>query len=325
MVQEFKASAIAHPIQGLIKYHGMKDEKLRLPFHDSISVCVAPFYTHTTIEFSSRFPEDSVEIDGKEVAGRERERVLDVVNRVRQLANADLAFRMKSINSFPSNIGLGASSSGFAALAKAAAEALKLDLSLEELSRIAGLGAGSASRSVAGAFAYWKAGDSDETSYAYQIASAEDIPLGVIVVFIEAYKQTESAHKEAVTSPLYQARLSYVEGALREMEQAIRDRSVERIGWLAEYDSLNLHAITMTGEHAPIHWRPETIKAMLEVRQMRSEGLPVFFSIDTGATIYVNTYQNLTKEVESRLQTLGLRTQIGGVGGSVRATDEHLF
>ena len=46
-----KASAVAHPIQGLIKYHGLADERLRLPYHDSISVCTAPLLTHTTIEF----------------------------------------------------------------------------------------------------------------------------------------------------------------------------------------------------------------------------------------------------------------------------------
>ena len=46
-----KASATAYPIQGLIKYHGLKDELLRLPYHDSISVCTAPLMTHTTIEF----------------------------------------------------------------------------------------------------------------------------------------------------------------------------------------------------------------------------------------------------------------------------------
>src|SRR5690606_27672074 len=40
-----KASAIAHPIQGLVKYHGLRDESLRLPFHDSISVCTAPLRT----------------------------------------------------------------------------------------------------------------------------------------------------------------------------------------------------------------------------------------------------------------------------------------
>src|SRR5207244_2584247 len=38
---DMKATAVAHPIQGLIKYHGLADPVLRLPFHDSISVCTA--------------------------------------------------------------------------------------------------------------------------------------------------------------------------------------------------------------------------------------------------------------------------------------------
>ena len=35
-----KATAVARPIQGLIKYHGLKKPKQRIPYHDSISVCV---------------------------------------------------------------------------------------------------------------------------------------------------------------------------------------------------------------------------------------------------------------------------------------------
>ena len=45
-----KATAVAHPIQGLLKYHGLRDKELRLPMHDSISVCTAPFETRTTVE-----------------------------------------------------------------------------------------------------------------------------------------------------------------------------------------------------------------------------------------------------------------------------------
>jgi len=321
----YKSSAIAYPIQGLIKYHGLKDEKLRIPFNDSISVCVAPFRTHTTIEFSNQFQQDSVEIDGKIVSGREHERVLDVVNRVREVAKVSLSFQMKSVNNFPSNIGLGASSSGFAALAKSAADALSLNLSLKDLSRIARIGAGSASRAVTGGFSYWAGGDSDETSFSYLLASIDDVPLGIIVVFIEAYKQTENAHKEVVTSPFHLPRIEYVGNALNQMVQAIQNKDVEKIGWLAEYDTLNLHAVTMTGENASIHWRPETVRLMLEIRKMRNEGLPVFFSIDTGATVYVNTYQNLSEEIENRLRSLGFRTQIGSVGGSVETINEHLF
>ncbi|MFB6197701.1 MAG: diphosphomevalonate decarboxylase, partial [Halobacteriaceae archaeon] len=36
-----KATARAHPIQGLVKYHGMRDVERRLPYHDSISVCTS--------------------------------------------------------------------------------------------------------------------------------------------------------------------------------------------------------------------------------------------------------------------------------------------
>lgn len=321
----YKSSAIAYPIQGLIKYHGLRDEKLRIPFNDSISVCVAPFRTHTTIEFSNQFQQDSVEIDGKIVSGREHERVLDVVNRVREAAKVTLSFQMKSVNNFPSNIGLGASSSGFAALAKSAADALNINLSLKDLSRIARIGGGSASRAVTGGFSYWAGGDSDETSFSYPLASIDDVPLGIIVVFIEAYKQTENAHKEVVTSPFHLPRIEYVGNALKQMVQAIQEKDIEKIGWLAEYDTLNLHAVTMTGENASIHWRPETVRLMLEIRKMRNEGLPVFFSIDTGATVYVNTYQNLSEEIENRLRSLGFRTQIGSVGGSVQTINEHLF
>lgn len=321
----FKSSAIAYPIQGLIKYHGLKNEKLRIPFNDSISVCVAPFCTHTTIEFSSRFQQDFAEIDGRHITGRELERVLDVVNRVREKAKISLAFEMKSVNNFPSNIGLGASSSGFAALAKSATDALGLNLSLTELSRVARIGAGSASRAVVGGFAYWAGGDSDETSFAYPLAGGADVPLGIIVVFVEAYKETENAHKTVVTSPFHLTRLDYVENALKQMKQAIQDRNIEKLGWLAEYDTLNLHAVTMTGETAPLHWRPETIRLMYEVRKMRDEGLPVFFSIDTGATVYVNTHQNLSTEIDNRLRTLGFHTRIGYVGDSVQTINEHLF
>ncbi len=65
-----KATAVAHPIQGLIKYHGLADPVLRLPFHDSISVCTAPLTTRTTLEFGD-FPRDRATIDGRDVTARD--------------------------------------------------------------------------------------------------------------------------------------------------------------------------------------------------------------------------------------------------------------
>jgi phosphomevalonate decarboxylase len=318
-----KGSARAHPIQGLIKYHGLRDENLRIPFHDSISVATAPTVSHTTVEFG-RFRKDTASVDGGDLTGRELERVKSVVDEVRHQSGVDLKFKMVSRNNFPSNVGLGASASGFAALAAAACKATGLKKSLGQLSLIARRGAGSATRSVTGAFSRWKAGHEDEESYSYQIES-EDFQMGIVVALIPAFKFTESAHKAVLSSPFFHSRLAYVHGALAEMESAIKKRDIKRVGMLAERDSLILHGITMTGLDEMILWRPETVRVILEVRKMREDGLPAYFSIDTGATVYINTFPSKTKEVEERVRSLGIETINCKVGGRAKITSQHLF
>jgi phosphomevalonate decarboxylase len=81
----------------------------------------------------------------------------------------------------------------------------------------------------------------------------------------------------------------------------------------------------MTSVDEMMLWRPETVKVILEVRKMRSEGLPAYFSIDTGATVYVNTKPKHVREVEERIKELGIETIRCGVGGSAKLTEKHLF
>lgn len=318
-----KASATAYPIQGLIKYHGLRDEYLRLPYHDSISVCTAPIRTLTTIEFGHK--EDSAAFDGKVAQSREMERILRVVEPLRSLAKERSGFKMVSENSFPSNIGLGASASGFAALAVAASAALGLELSLEETSRFARRGAGSASRAVTGGFSRWYAGKGDEDSYAHKLAGPEDLDMGIICALVPAHKFTDTAHKDVVTSPFFKARLEYVVEALDKMERAIFARDIDRLCSLAETDTLLLHGITMTGIDELILWRPDTVQVILEVKKMRKEGLPAYFSIDTGATVYINSRLEDVREVRSRVEALGIETIECSVGGEAKVVSEDLF
>lgn len=318
-----KASAMAYPIQGLIKYHGLKDEALRLPYHDSISVCTAPIRTLTTIEFGHQ--EDRAEFDGKAAKGRELERIKAVVDPLRTMAKEKSGFRMVSENSFPSNIGLGASASGFAALAVATVAALDLEMGLEEISRFARRGAGSASRAVTGGFSRWSAGTGDKDSHSRQLASPEQLDMGIVCALVPAKKFTDVAHREVASSPFFKARLEYVIEALDKMEKAIYARDLDRICSLAETDTLLLHGITMTGIDELVLWRPETVKVILEVKQMRHDGLPVYFSIDTGATVYVNCRLEQVNEVRSRIEGLGLETLRCTVGGEAKLVPEHLF
>ncbi len=318
-----KASAIAHPIQGLIKYHGLADPVLRLPFHDSISVCTAPLSTRTTIEFGD-YPADSAVIDGRPATARDMERIRAVVETIRQRIGLRDRFRMASVNNFPSNVGLGASASGYAALALAASEATELRADLENVSRIARRGAGSATRAVTGAWSKWKMGASDEDSYAVRLAG-EDLQMTMIVALVPAYKSTEDAHREAVTSPFFQARLAEMPRLIADMELAIRTRDVGKICALAERDTLMLHGITMTGVGEMVLWRPETLRVIIAVRRMREDGVPAFFSIDTGATVYVNTLTEHATEVQERVREIGIETISCHVGGPARTVKDHLF
>ncbi len=318
-----KASAVAHPIQGLIKYHGLADMALRLPYHDSISVCTAPLISHTTVAFDD-FREDTLTVNGSPVLGRGLERAIDVLEEVRRRAGLSERAKVVSTNNFPSNVGLGASASGFAALAVAAARAAGLDLTSRETSTIARRGAGSAARAVTGAFSRWKCGTSDEESYAYQLAS-EELQMGILVALVEAYKDTEAAHSEAIRSPFFSARLAEIPKTLAEMELAIKQQEIGKICQLAERDTLMLHGITMTGPEEMLLWTPETLMVILAVKRMREEGVPAFFSIDTGATVYVNTFPDHLEEVEGRIKELGIRTIRCWVGGPTRAVKDDLF
>jgi phosphomevalonate decarboxylase len=323
VVEAVKATAVAHPIQGLIKYHGLADPLLRLPYHDSISVCTAPLTTRTTIEFGD-FPRDTAMIGGEPVGPHDLERILSVVDPVRARAKVPSRFRMESVNDFPSNVGLGASASGFAALALAACTAAGLNLDPQEVSRIARRGAGSAARAVTGGFSKWKMGVVDEDSYAVQLAG-EDLQMAIVIALVPAFKQTEDAHREAPTSPFFHARLAEMPRLIAEMELAIRTRQIGQVCALAERDTLMLHGITMTGSTEMVLWRPDTLRVILAVKRMREEGIPAFFSIDTGATVYVNTFPDRGDEVEGRIRELGVETIRCRVGGAAHVIGEHLF
>ena len=335
-----KATAKAHPIQGLVKYHGMRDEELRLPYHDSISVCTAPSHTKTTVEFDSDLDSDTFVVGGEELEAHEADRVATVLAEVRARADADHAqfpVRLESENSFPSNVGLGSSSSGFAAAAMALAEAADLDLSRPEISTIARRGSSSAARAVTGGFSDLHAGLNDEDCRSERLDSPLEDDLRIVAGLVPAYKETEHAHREAADSHMFEARLAHIHDQLAEMRDALREGDFERVFETAEHDSLSLAATTMTGPSGWVYWKPETIAIFNAVRQLREEGVPVYFSTDTGASVYVNTTEEYVERVEEVVadcgvsettseargtESHGVETMVWKVGGPARILDE---
>ena len=320
-----KCSARAYAIQGLVKYHGLKNAKLRIPFHDSISVCMKSLDTLTTVEARNGLTGDRIRINGTVPTEGEEARARIVIDKLRELAGEKTRVRVESRNANVKGKGLGFSASGFAALGLATSKALGLNLAPRELSEVVRLGAGSAARSLVGGFSIWYANRKGR-SYAEQLASASSIGLRTLIVPIPSKIKTDRAHADVLTSPFFRARLAYVKGVLQRMRRAIGRKDVSEVCRLAEVDTLNLHAITMTGKLETILVSPLSIRIMDEVRRLRDEeGVPVWYSLDTGPSVFINTTPKAALKVERRIRKLADNVISSDPGGPAEIILRHLF
>ncbi len=321
-----KATARAYAIQGLIKYHGLRNPNLRIPFHDSISVCMKSLPTVTTVESDTGIGRDIIRIGGQVPSKTELARVLVVLNQLRRVSGKrTVRFRVESRNPEVNGKGLGFSASGFAALGLAASKTLGLELTSKDLSQVVRLGAGSAARSLVGGFSIWYASKNGR-SYAEQLASAGSIQLRTIIAPIPSRVKTDRAHEDSVKSPLYKARLQHLRKKLVEMKRAITHKEVKSIGRLAEEDTLSLHAVTMTGPKGMVLFSPVSVMIIDEVRRLREEeDVPVWFSLDTGPSVFVNTTREDSSKIRNTLSKFTNPLLTSEPGGPAELLDKHLF
>jgi diphosphomevalonate decarboxylase len=323
-----KSTATACSNQALIKYWGKSDEELKLPSNNSIAVCLDKLTTKTTVEFSTKYKEDIIVIDGKRVDDPRVKKHLDVI---RKLADESYKAKVMSINNFPAAAGLASSASGFAALTLAASLALNLKLTSVELSKLARLGSGSACRSIVGGFAEWLKGSCHEDSYAIQIAPPEAVDMRTLVVLVESQQKeigsTEGMRITASSSPFYNRRLEYLPNMLSKMRKAIENKDPVEVGRLAEIDTLNMHACMLTSDPPLLYWSSSTIEVIHKVKRLRERGIPAFFSIDAGSNVFVNTSPTYEEIVTKELQAMSVVKRVIPCrpGGATHQDREHLF
>ncbi len=320
-----KITAVAHPIQGLIKYHGLKDPVKRIPFHDSISVCEGTLTSTTTVEAKPSLVRDTYRINGSQTSSNEAERIKVVLDKIREKGRTKDRVKVESKNTLPDAKGVGFSASGIAALGYAANEALEAGLSERELSEAVRLGAGSATRSLAGGFAIWYANQAGR-SYAQRLPCPGEQSFRMLIAPLSSTVKTDQAHREVLTSPFFKARVQSTERGVREMASAVKSGDLSKIGELAEADTLSLHAVTMTGSTGMLLWEPKTLEIMKSVQRMREdEGVSCWFSIDTGPSVFVNTDANHVAAAKAGLSGIAPVLLESRVGGTPRTVEDHLF
>lgn len=299
-----------------IKYWGMKDKNLGLPYNASISMSLSGCQTITTAEIDNSSSRDSIEIqqEGSYVALQKKSaknlKAYEQIERIRQLTGAKDYLKIRTKNSFPADAGIASSASGFSALTAAALLAYgnkKLFEDTPAFSRLIRLaGSGSAVRSVYGGYVEFLEGD-DTTAVARQLAPADHWELTDIIAVVTTDKKDVSSsdgHDRVETSAYFQTRLSELPKRLDATRKAIQTKDFSLLGTCIEADTISMHTVMMTSVPPIYYFQPGTIAVMNAVTQYRREGAECYFSIDAGANVHVICEKKNAEFLEKSLKAL---------------------
>jgi diphosphomevalonate decarboxylase len=182
-----------------------------------------------------------------------------------------------------------------------------LCLSERELSQLARLGSGSASRSIPAGFVEWQAGTDHESSYAESIAGPEHWDLVDFIVLVSAQHKvvgSSQGHLSAASSPLQKARVADASRRLDLCRQALLEKDFEAFAEVVEQDSNLMHSVMMTSQPPLYYWEPGTLEVIKAVQSWRQEGLPVCFTIDAGPNVHLLCPGSESEAVERKLTSL---------------------
>lgn len=284
-----KAKARAHTNIALIKYWGKRDEGLSLPMNSSLSLTLDKFFTETEVEFDSALSEDVFFLNGErdDQTLPKVSKFLDLFRHMKGIKDRAI---VTSINKVPTAAGLASSASAFAALGAAANRASGLNLNNRELSTIVRRGSGSATRSIYGGIVEWQKGDSDNTSFAVEIDDAS-WDIGMVVVIVNSNEKKISSRQgmksTILTSPFYKAWAEDAEEDLEEIKVAIRNRDLERMGYITEHNALKMHGTMLSANPPIIYFEPNSILVMQIVHELRKKGIEAFFTMDAGPNVKI--------------------------------------
>lgn len=303
-------TATAHPNIALAKYWGKRNEELNLPAVGSISITLDSLSSITSVQFINSDKRDIFYLNGKLAEESEQIKITNFLNNFRKLSGFKSFVEVKTENNFPTSAGLASSASGFAALTKAADSLFSLNLSDRELSQIARLGSGSASRSIFGGFTEWHKGITDDGSdcYAEQIAAEGHFPLSVIIAVTSNKSKKISSRtgmkNSAQTSPFYETFVKSSENDIIKLRKAILERDFSTLAEISMSSTIKMHSVMMTTEPPLFYWNSKTFEIIELIRNLHFQKVPVFFSIDAGPQVKIITPKGEENYVLKKLETV---------------------
>ncbi len=280
------ATAFAPSNIALVKYWGKRNVELNLPNTPSLSISLGNYGATTTISLAEK---DNVTLNGEPVNPDSDffQRAIDYVDLFRK---DDTPVLIATQSNIPIAAGLASSACGFSSLILCLNDFYGWNLDQKELSMLARIGSGSATRSLWQGFVEWHASDDPLESFAEPIETNwPDFRVGLLIInknkkFISSRKAMQHTTK---TSPLYKKWPDTVTRDLARVKKAITDQDFEALGSAAEENAEAMHA-TMALATPSIHYsQPETDRAKKTIKQLRKDGVDAYYTQDAGPNLKI--------------------------------------
>ena len=177
----------------------------------------------------------------------------------------------------------------------------------KDLSILARRGSGSAARSIFGGVCLMHGGSAPDGQDAYaEPLEGVSLTLSAAVAAAKAEAKkigsTDGMDLTRDTSPYHAAWIECVNRDLGAAQAALRDGDLSLVAEIVEGNCLAMHANAMAARPGIIYFGPSTLWAIQEVRAMRAEGTPVFFTIDAGPHVVAFTPPEHLAAVAARLR-----------------------
>ncbi|MCV6593509.1 MAG: diphosphomevalonate decarboxylase [Silicimonas sp.] len=272
----------------LSKYWGKRDRARNLPLNSSLSISLGTWGSETRVAPSEAG--DQVRLNGHPLAAGSAfaRKALAFADLFR--GQNDIPLLIDSHNTIPTAAGLASSASGFAALTQALSGAFGLALDKAEMSRIARLGSGSATRSLWHGFVRWERGTAEDGHDSHGVPLDLAWPaFRIAIIEVDTapkpWSSRDGMNHTVDTSPLFAGWPAQAEADCTAIETAIAGRDMATLGPLVEANALMMHATMQAARPAVTYLTGESWAVLARLQAARAEGLAAYATMDAGPNV----------------------------------------
>jgi mevalonate pyrophosphate decarboxylase len=296
-----KVISVAFPTIPVIFVSSVRHD--RVPLHDTMGLAVTDTKEETRSETTvHRLNENRVEflLEGKPVDPRKQKDIEKVVRIFQAAAGSNHGVQMESRNY---KIYSGSSDSGAAAIVIALNELYETDFSTEKLAELSMIISESGIRSVYGGM---NATFIHPNVHGAQLASEHDMK--EVKIFAMGFDYESRVSAEEIfqltrSNPFYEYRLKMVPSWVAKIKLGLMKKDWNTVFSVAEENCNNAHyLIESSGRRCR---RKEMMNAVIDVEEIRDEGLPVYWTAGGGKVINAITWEPHASAVFRELQKRG--------------------